>query len=88
MVVDEGVQAGDNLGDNSYNSEGTVNPHEEGGNDEYTMMEEENEGNQTLTPVGDDDKGSKEREADTREGHAQIQTLVTPTITVIPTSRV
>lgn len=42
MVVDGGVQAGDNHGDGSRNIEGTINPQEEGGNDEDTVMEEEN----------------------------------------------
>ncbi|XP_050908491.1 uncharacterized protein LOC127122149 [Lathyrus oleraceus] len=88
MVVDEGVQAGDNPGDDSYNVKGTVNPQEEGGNGEDTVMEEENKGNHTPVPVGDDGEGSEEREADTGEMQAQSQTLVTPTIAVIPTGRV
>lgn len=57
MVVDELVEDGDNLGDNLYNNEGTVNTQEEGGNVEDTVMEEENKGNQT--PVPDDDEGSE-----------------------------
>lgn len=41
MVVDEGVQVGDNLRDDSRNVEGTDNPQEEGGNNEDTVMKEE-----------------------------------------------
>lgn len=84
MVVDELVEDGDNPGDNSYNIEGTINPQEEGSYVKDTVMEEENEGNQTPVPVGNDDEGSEERKDDTGEGHAQNQTLVTPTIKVIP----
>lgn len=88
MVVDEGVQAGDNPGDDSHNVEGTVDPQKEGGNGEDTVMEEENGGNQNPIHVGDDDGGSEEREDDWGEGQAQSQMLSTPTIASIPTGRV
>ena len=88
MVVDELVKDGDNPEDDLWNIEGTVNPHEEGGDVEDMVMEEENEGNQTTVPIGDDDEDSGEREANIGERQAQNQIHVTPTIVVIPTGEV